>query len=120
VKKPSIALKVVEVTRNAYVLDQAAYDRSAAAHQSLLVEYGTGIADYWDLVQRFESMQQDYNDASGTRISQETLDGMYQGLLETRSAINLLVDRLYQVPAEIDAAQREMERYIAPYHVQLP
>jgi hypothetical protein len=120
VKKPSIVLKVVEVSGNAYVLDQAAYDRSAAAHQALLVEHGSGFANYWDLVQRFESMRQDYNDASGTRISQETLDGMYQSLLETRSEINLLVGRLNQLPAEINAAQREMERYVAPYHVQLP
>jgi hypothetical protein len=120
VKKPSIVLKVVEVTKNAYVLDREAYDRSAAAHQALLVEYGTGFADYRDLVQEFQSMQQDYINASGTRISQATLDGMYQSLLETQSEINLLVDRLNQLPAELDAAQRELERYVAPYHVQLP
>jgi hypothetical protein len=120
VKKPSIVLKVVDVTKNAYVLDREAHDRSAAAHQALLVEYGTGFADYRDLVQEFQSMQQDYINASGTRISQATLDGMYQSLLETQSEINLLVDRLNQLPAELDAAQRELERYVAPYHVQLP
>jgi BMFP domain-containing protein YqiC len=120
VKKPSIVLKVVEVTKNAYVLDREAYDRSAAAHQALLVEYGTGFANYQDLTRKFQSMRQDYFNAGGTRISQETLDGMYQSLLRTQAELNLLVERINQLPAEIAAAQRQMERYVAPYHVSLP
>lgn len=120
VKKPSIVLKVVDVARNAYVLDQEAYDRSAAAHQALLVEHGTGFANYQDLTRKFQSMRQDYINSGGTRISQETLDGMYQSLLQTQTEINLLVERINQLPAEIAAAQRQMERYVAPYHVSLP
>ena len=120
VKKPSIVLKVVAVTKDAYVLDQEAYDRAAATHQGLLVEYGTGFADFHALVQRYDSMRRDYLNAGGTRISQATLDGMYQSLLRTQTEINLLVDRLNQLPAELDAAQGEMERYVAPYDVQLP
>jgi hypothetical protein len=120
VKKPSIALKVVEITRDAYVLDQDAYDRSAGVHQELLVEYGTGFANYLALVQRFESMWQDYTNAAGSRTSPATLDAMYESLNQTQTEINLLIDRLNQLPAELAAAQAEMERHIVPYHVRLP
>jgi len=115
VKKTSIVLKVVEVIKDAYVLDQEAYDRSAAVHRGLVVEYGTGLANYRKLVEKYDSMRRDYANADGTRISQATLDAIYQSLVETPAEINLLVDRLNRLPAELNAAQGEMERYVVPY-----
>ena len=42
VEKPSIVLKVVEIEKDAFVVDQYGYQRSVRDHQRLLEEYGNG------------------------------------------------------------------------------
>ena len=115
VQKPSIVLRVVEIEKDAFVVDQDGYRRAVGEHQRLLEKYGDGLLELSDLLGRYGYILTDYNNRNRSVTSMETLEALYQSLITMETEINTLVDRLDALPAEIDTAEKAINLTVKPF-----
>jgi signal peptidase I len=118
VRKPSIVFKVVDVVKDHYVIDQGRYNQHVSLYQQLLEEYWQGIAQFQEMRDRYDASVREYQRMAATGASQATLDDYYRGLERLRREINELVERLNQLPGQMESAQRGIEAAVAPFFVQ--